>query len=308
MKLDNFALSLFQSCPAMYNLRIEQGWVPVRKHAALGFGGAIHIALAAWHRTYNAKAAIRAMLEKWPDGMPEEDFRTKEKAISVMLEYFQTYPQENFKVVGAPDSALIERAFTIDTGLFLECGACQMYSTSNRVTDNVCFSCGQLLEPLEYGGILDAGILFYDKVYTLEHKTTTRMGDSYFLQFKPNNQVTGYIWGLSKLTNTQVGGCMVNAIGIYKSQATKFERHLTTRTQAEIDEWLLNVLATANDIARCKRTGIWPMRTMACTMFGLCDFHNVHVLANPKEREKRLEADYRCNKWDYEHRDEGDAT
>ena len=310
MKLDNFALSLFQACPAMYNLRIEQGWTPIRKRAALGFGAAIHVGLAAWHRTSDAKIAVKTMLKVWPAGMPEEDFRTKEKAIGVLLEYFEKYPQEGFQVIGAPDSPLVEKAFTLDTGLFLNCESCDKGGLVGDVLlangFGVCLNCGYPREPLEYGGIIDGGIMFYDRAYTFEHKTTTRMGDSYFLQFKPNNQVTGYIWGLGKLTNTQVGGAMINAIGIYKAQPTKFERHLTTRTQTEIDEWLLNVLATANDIARCKRNNRWPMRTAACTMFGLCDFHNVHVLAHEREREKRLEADYRQSTWDHEHRDEGD--
>ena len=39
------------------------------------------------------------------------------------------------------------------------------------------------------------------------------------------------------------------------------------------------------------------------TKYGACQFHDVHVLAHPSEREKRLETDYVRDEWDYELRD-----
>lgn len=312
MIVDNFSLSLFQACPALYDLRIRRGFVPVRRRAALNFGGAIHLGLAEWYRTGDAKKAVGIIVEKWPAGQPEEEWRTLQKATSVMAEYIQEYPVENFKIIGAPEAPLIERAFTLDTGLYLQCEVCGKYALDTDKYDGCCSQCKAALEPLQYGGIIDGGILFADHVYTLEHKTTTQLGgkkegsDStyYFNQFKPNNQVTGYIWGLSKLSNLPVGGAMINAIGLYKSDSTRFKRHLTSRTPSEIEEWRMNVLATANDIRRAEKQNIWPWRTQSCTLYGLCDFHNVHVLSDNVAREKRLEQDYRVSKWDHEARED----
>lgn len=304
MIVDNFALTLFQTCPAKYLLRIKQGWVPIRKRAALGFGGAIHAGLAEWYRTGSQKQAIEKLVQIWPASMPVDDFRTREKAAQTLLDYFKEYPQENFKVINAPEDPLVEKAFTIDTEMFLECQPCAMYSGHDDWATGKCSNCGEPLEPILYGGVIDAGIEFAGKVYVLEHKTTTQMGSTYFLQFKPNNQVTGYIWALGQLSSSAVGGAMINGIGIYKASATKFERALTNRAPAEIEEWLLHVRETCNEIKRCERTGVWPWRTMACTLYGLCDYHNVHVLAHEKEREKRLEQDYVKSTWDHESRDD----
>lgn len=305
MIVDNFALMLFQTCPAKYFLRIKQGWVPIRRRAALGFGGAIHAGLAEWYRTGDHVASVGRLVEVWPEGMPVDDYRTREKAAQTLLEYFKEYPQESFKIIGFPEDPLVEKAFTIDTGMFLECQSCQIgYASDDDYRTGKCSNCNEPLEAVLYGGVIDAGIDFGGKAYVFEHKTTSQMGTGYFLQFKPNNQVTGYIWGLTGLTSMKVGGALVNGIGIYKASPTKFERHITNRAQVEIDEWLVHVLVTCNEIKRCERTGVWPWRTMACTLYGLCDYHNVHVLAHEAERDKRLEQDYVRSHWNHEERDD----
>jgi hypothetical protein len=126
------------------------------------------------------------------------------------------------------------------------------------------------------------------------------LGSTYFYQFRPNNQVTGYVWGATGLSGRRVSGTIVNAIGVYKASATKFERHITTRNEADIREWLQNVRSVAEEIQHHKRTGFWPMRTAACTLYGTCEFHGVHTLTTQIERTKRLEADYVKNEWNFE--------
>lgn len=306
MIIDNFALENF-ICPAKFDLRIRQGYVPIRRKAALGFGGVIHYGLAEWYRTTDAKRALARIVEMWPASMPVEDFRNMDKATAIMAEYIQTYPKENWKILGETDGRpLIERAFTLDTDMFLQCHKCDLglYASNDDYLEGRCSNCGEDLEPLQYGGIIDLGVSFSDRIYVVDHKTTTRMGESYFLQFKPDNQMTGYIWAASKLTDQAVGGAIINAIGVYKSKDTVFDRKPTTRTPVEIQRWLEGVLWQANEIKRCEANNYWPLITKHCTMYGLCEFHNVHVLANEAEWAKRLEQDYVKSKWDHEHRDE----
>ena len=224
MKIDNFALTMHQTCPSKYNLRINQGWTSRGKSAALGFGGALHEGLAAWYKTANLGQALLAIGEAWVDDQPVEDFRTKEKCVTTMIEYTKKYPSEGFSVVGAPDNPMVEVPFTIEMGryvpfcgdwvdaagmTFLGCGVMQ-----HGFENEVCATCGCPLEPIEYGGIFDGLIEFSHQVFILEHKSTSVMGASYFNQFKPNNQVCGYIWGAGQLSGKKVVGAMVNAIGV----------------------------------------------------------------------------------------------
>jgi hypothetical protein len=279
MKVDNFALTIHQACPTKHKHRIQEHWTLRRKSPALGFGGALHLGIAEWYRRGSLDLAIQAIRDGWTEPNRTDDFRTMQKCIDVMRGYAKQYPNESFQIVGGLDP-ILEASFTIDTGLTTDAGT-----------------------PIEYGGIFDGLVEFSGHVYILEHKSTSVLGPTYFSQFKPNNQVTGYIWAARQMTGMRVAGAMINAIGVYKAGATRFERHLTTRTDAEIDEWLKSVQSTCNEIEYHDRKGFWPMRTTSCTQYGLCEFHSVCSLADPTLRAKRLEQDFVREIWDYENRD-----
>lgn len=307
MKVDNFALTMHQTCPSKFDLRINQDWSVRRKSGALGFGGALHEGLAAWYSGKGLTGALTAIHEGWPAEVPVDDWRTKERCIQVMIDYARNYPVESFSVVGrGSDSPMVEVAFSLETGMFLSCFECgPITGIEDEDTPGICANCGQPLEPIEYGGIFDTLVDFSGQVYILEHKTTSVLGPYYFNQFKPNNQVSGYVWASEKLTGRRVGGAIINAIGLYKSSPTKFERSITTRNEGDIAEWLNDVKTTCEEIQQHRRTGYWPKRTNACTLYGLCEFHSVHVLTTEIERRKRLENDYVKDQWDYERRDVG---
>lgn len=256
--------------------------------------------------------------EVWPDSAPSDDYRTQQKCLTVMLEYMKTYSIEPFKVVMAGEKPLIEIAFTLDTGRYLDCIGYKIgespdghdiwqpgcgFKVPADFADNVCPRCGHDLEPIEYGGIMDGVVEFGPQVYVLEHKSTSQLGPTYFNQFKPNNQVTGYTWAAGQMSGMRVGGALINAVGVYKASTTRFERKPTSRSEAEIAEWLENVVREVNSIRRCDVTGEFPMRTTACTMYGLCEYHAVHTLPPGTARERRLELDYVKEHWDYERRD-----
>ena len=321
MILDNFALTMGQTCPAKFDLRLNQGWQPRRKSGALGFGACLHEGLAAWYKTRNIGEALMAIKNSWPENAPPDDWRTLEKCVNVMIEYAKMYQQENFTILGAPENPLIENHFCLDTGFFMPiCGKVVIDDQKRRVwvpgcdyehdtfsprTIGTCDNCGQPLDPLEYGGIFDGIVEASGRHYILEHKTTSQLGSYYFEQYKPNNQVTGYIWAARALSGQPVGGAIVNAIGLYKASPTKFVRQITTRTDAELEAWKINLWHEAVVLQRFYRDGVWPQRTSACTLYGRCEFHSVHVLSNPLEQSRLLEQDYLREQWDFVRRDEG---
>jgi hypothetical protein len=309
MKIDNFALTMFQTCPAKYFLRMHEGWTSKRKSGALGFGGALHEGLATWYKTHDKGQSLIAIDEAWPLNLPIDDWRTKEKCLTVMVEYMKHYPIESFKIIGAPESPMIENTFTIASGMFLDCEQCgppagSAQDAKTMFVSGRCSNCGLPLEEIEYGGIFDGGVEFSGNDFVLEHKTTSQLGTYYFNQFKPNNQITGYIWALRQLTGKRIGGAIVNAIGLYKSSTTKFERSITTRSDEDIADWLENVRATCQMIKDCERRAFWPKHTQSCTMYGKCEYHDVHTLGAKQEQEKFLEQMFVKEPWSYEHRDE----
>lgn len=306
MIVDNFALTNFTTCAAKFKLRMEDGWTTKWKSGALGFGGALHEGLAAWYKTKDASKALMAIHEKWPSNTPPDDYRTKEKCLNVMIEYIKRYPVESFKIVGLDQGEpLVEVSFTLDTDMKVQfCSSCLMVAVSGSGNATLCGNCNKPLEEILYGGIFDGLVDFNGAIYTLEHKTTSQLGAYYFNQFKPNNQISGYDWAAGKLTGYRVGGSLVNAVGVYKVGATKFERQITTRSDAEVREWLRNVQSVCTQIAIARATNRWPMSTMACTLYGQCEYHGVHSLANEAEREKYLEMQYIRQPWSHEDRDD----
>ena len=300
MKVDNFALTNFQTCPGKYDLRIRQGWTTRRRSSALGFGSAFHEGIAVWYKTGDLAAALTAIVKSWDETVSVDDYRTKEKCIQVMIDYVKRYPSESFTVVGAPEHPMIEVPFTLDTGMTISwCaqGTCLLDSE----TQHTCSNCGKPLEPIEYGGIFDGLVDFNGQLWVFEHKTTSQLGSYYFNQFKPNNQVTGYIWAAEQLSGRKVNGAIINAIGVFKTGVTRFERSMTARHANEISEWMENVRIVCNQIKRAEREG-FSLSTNACTLYGQCEYHSVHVLSHPAERQKRLEQDYMVDAWDFEKR------
>lgn len=301
MKIDSTALTTFQMCPEKFRLRMVEGWRPRRTSGALVFGKSIHAALAAWYKTGSAEEALREVVTSWDPNAPVDDFRSREKCAKVFLEYIKEYPQENFHIVGG-ENPMIEVPFSLDTGMFCDCPHCgRRWDTSN--IGATCTTCEASLEPIEYGGIYDGLVKFGPQIFVLEHKSTSMMGPGYFNQFKPNNQVTGYIWAGQQMSGLPVGGALINAIGVYAKGVTRFERSITARTAEEITEWLANIQTVCSEIHRAKVTGKWEMRTPACVLYGRCDFLDVHQLASQYERGKMLETSYIVDKWDYEAQD-----
>lgn len=286
MVVDNFQLSMFQTCPAKYWLRIMNGWKPRRQGAALGFGQILHLGLEVWYRTGDLDLAIETMKVEWPSEQFSDDFRDLAKCISVLREYVEEYPREPWTVVGyGTDQPMIETSFTLPL----------LDAQGNQLTTYDGYR-------IMYGGIIDLAFDFNGQLYIMDHKTTTRLGDYYFDQYKPNNQMTGYIWGMSQLTNRRVGGAYINAIGLYKKSATKFKRGLTQRSDEDIATWVHDIHHTCNLIRVAANTGEFPKFTSACTLYGKCEFHGVHVLSGKSQQDRFLEQEYVQETWDHESR------
>lgn len=286
MVVDNFQLSMFQTCPAKYQRRIIQGWKKRRQSAALSFGQILHLGLEVWYRTKNLDNAIAAMEFEWPADHDNEDFRDLYKCVSVLREYVEEYPREPWTVVGyGTDQPMVEVSFTLP---LLDANGNQL-STFDGYR-------------IMYGGIIDLAFDFNGQLYIMDHKTTTRLGDYYFNQYKPNNQMTGYIWGMSQLTNRTVGGAWINAIGLYKKSPTKFKRGLTQRSAEDIAAWVHDVHHSCNLMRAAMITGEFPKFTNACTLYGKCEFYDVHTLSGAKQQERFLEQMYEHEEWDHESR------
>lgn len=315
MKIDNHALQLWQTCPAKYDLAIRQGWQPRFKGAALGYGASVHEGLASWYKDLKEgfkgdrlSRAKQAIISSWPDNQPIDNFRTQSRACELMDKYAETYPYESFKPV------LVEQPFSFETGMYLDyCGGCGFDNTPSiteeQDQDGECANCNEPLESIEYGGIVDLLVEFNGVYFIVDHKTTSQLGPMYFMQYKPNNQITGYCWGIEQATGKPVNGAFINAMCLTTSGKISFKREMTNRNPGDVAQWLQQLRSECNAIRRHELTGEWPFRTQQCMgKYGMCEYHSVHVLSDPSEQQARLETDYEIRHWNFELRDTSEAT
>ncbi len=308
MILDNTALSTFLTCPAKYDLRMMQNWAPKKVSSALNAGKVLHRGLEEWYRTGNLVQSLQACKDEWPAGLISDDFRTLEKVLSTLVEYTKRWSSEPWTILE------VEQSFTQPTGLWLNlCPNCRrdcsdVLRDMNEGETPTCYACDTPLEPIEYGGIFDLLVEWSGKLYVLDHKTTTQFGSYYNYQWRPNNQITGYVWGAQQLSGRPVDGAIINITAWYKSSATKFDRHITNREPVDVAHWLENLRRVANIIHRARLLGEFPQNTSACTLYGLCEFHKVHERADPQQQAGMLSMYYEQRPWDHERRDEAAPT
>ena len=314
MKVDNTMLSAFERCPLYYRERHILDWTSRGTSGALGAGGAIHEGLKVWYQNMKDAGgaatglvgAVNAIRESWPEDMPTNDFRTLERAQRMMIEYIRTYPSESFRILQ------VEIPFKFELGrVILWCKNCNFENTpygALGIPRFGCSYCGKDLEQIEYGGIFDTLTEFgvgRTVNYILEHKTTSQLGPTYFRQWQIHNQLVGYCWGAEQVSGKLVGGVNMNVLCMTTGGNFKFDRQMIPVYPSQIEEWKNDVAQACNDIAHAQRTGHWRKRTDNCVMkYGACQFLSVHMLADPEDRQRRLETDYIKSEWNFERRDE----
>jgi hypothetical protein len=231
------------------------------------------------------QSALDAISESWVEPVSSENYRTLERATAMMKAYVQEYPTESFTPVNGPSGPLIEVPTTADTGLTLDDG-----------------------ETIEYGGIFDGLVQSGDDLFVLEHKTCSALGSTYFDAYKPNNQVTGYTFLAGKLAGRPITGAIINALCLTRSGKISFARQITTRTPEDLQRWLMDLKTECQNIRTHERTGHWPMRTGSCTMYGHCEFWQVHRESGEDVQQSILQTHYVQEPWDFLSRDEVGAV
>jgi len=320
-------LAMYRKCALKYKESIEDDWQPRFRGGALGHGVAVHAGLAAWYRgsldglsgPQRVDLAFAALTQAWPEDQPVDDFRTLSRAQELLLTYIKEYPQESFQILA------VEVPFTLPLRdpegkyRWLDCGNSfpdtfdptlgRTFCPGKPLDSGNCDICGRPCESIEYGGIFDLNVQYgagkYSTIYVMDHKTTSVLGPTFFLQFKPNAQITGYVWADTQLSDRKVAGAIINALCLTRGgNIVVGKREITDRSDADIREWISDTVWTCNAIRESQRTGVWPKSDEECQgKYGMCGYHGIHVLTEPHERQARRETDYIQRKWDYEDRD-----
>ena len=291
---DATSLTSYSTCPRYYQLNILEGWSPNVKSPHLIFGGIYATALEHFFKNVAGGATreeallmvVRsALVESWDHERDEEGNRiagtgaaweslhntkTRDTLIRSIVWYFCHFAKDTTETVHLSDGTpAVEYSFSVP-----------------------------LNEDYVYCGHIDRLVRYGEHNYVMDQKTTgTTITPRYFLQFSPDNQMSGYSWAGKIIFDLPISGVIIDAAQIAVG-FTKFERGFVARNDALLEEWHDNALAVIAEAKHSHETNHYRMNQTACGNYGGCPYRGV-CSRHPKHRDSLLAANFvQRPRWD----------
>ena len=268
---DYSTLSCFQTCRKKFYYQHILHLKPKLKGVPLLFGGAIHEGLDEWYTTNDVEKMVSAFLKNYED-REGDDLRTRANGEKMLRAYASKYATEYFKVLDKPEASFV-------------------YPIGN----------------IMFGGRIDLPIEMNGDLWIMEHKTTTRLGGSYFNQYELDKQPTGYVLAAEEYFGRECKGCLMNVMEPWKdvkrvTAKTKapedhFLRKPISRNKKMKDRFKLNVQRIVRDIEWCKSENEYfeAEKKEVCTYYMRpCPFH---ALCQYGEDPRIIERDFIVEEW-----------
>lgn len=285
---DSTSLGELKLCPRRYFYRILCGWTPRELNVHLKFGLGFH---GATERYDHARAqgaehaealrtAVRWVMDytwdhkmgrPWISSMNEKNRLTLVRTVVWYYDQYETDPLET--VLLANGKPAVELSIMLPLPYKSETG-----------------------EQFLYGGHMDRVARLGEPSYVVDKKTTKNtLGKSYFAQFSPDNQFSGYIFLASAGFGFKLAGLICDAAQVAVN-FTRFQRELISRTPDQIKEWVKDLAYWLRQAEFYAKQGYWPMNDKACHVYGGCPFREICARA-PETRESWLKGSFAKQLW-----------
>jgi len=290
---DSTSLKALKKCARYYYLSIVEGWQPRAMRVHLDFGSWFHKAMEIFDHARVREgglqesdliAAVREMLvlsaKRTEDGTfvsywdSPHEAKNIESLVRSVVWYFDHYRNDAFHVIRLnTGAAAVELSFN--------------FSLPFAVEGTELTYCGHLDALGSYGG----------ETYFLDRKTTgSSLSESFFKQFSPDVQMTGYTLAAQVAFSAPSSGGIIDALQV-GAGFTRFGRQIVLASHEQLDEWLEGAQQYIDSSFRYHDLGRWPMNETACTMYAGCEFLGV-CSKSPSLRERFLEATFERRIWD----------
>lgn len=290
ISIDWTMLSTFLSCEKKFYWRFVRDLVPNRTALPLMLGAAIHKGLETYYTSDHdaVKAMCAICTEGKALGLPETIEEAKEEDDSkgrsiqlgcwIMSDYADYYGKDVFEVIETEIGIVI-------------------VLIPNKLT---------------YVGRVDAIARMLGRVYVLEHKTTSSLGYNFFDKFKLSYQASGYILGVKTTSSYDVAGAIINGLAtsgvitpaanvknMSKEEALgkRFGRAITNRSDQELNRDLQCIKDSAQRILRRVEHGDYLMNPNACTMYRLCEYHQLCTTMDHDMMDSMIGGSYKVDPW-----------
>lgn len=312
--IDFSSLSLFWSCPQMYDLRVNR-MISSGPKASIINGSAYHECIHTYHQARlggkshdDAKVIGLASMVPIFDALTEFDpARNVNVAIETMDAYLERWKDEPYELIDS------ELGFSVLMEGIISCRSCfhsshEREAFTNRMHDGglMCPSCGSfdISDGFVYVGKIDAVKKSRDfGILVNETKSTSIVGNRWQDRLKPNSQIDGYVAAYYLNTGVMPFGAILDVIPVKAEKSKRVDpfRMITNRTVADIEAWYKNVNYWWESILLCRRNSFWPRNTNACQpLVGFnCEYTSI-CNANPlisAEREIEISSSFTIEEW-----------
>lgn len=151
------------------------------------------------------------------------------------------------------------------------------------------------------GGKADQFIRFLSKPAGRDWKTSSQNPYYYERSIDPNDQFTGYMFGLSGLAQEFVSMLLVDVL--FNKKATKSDtggptirQYMVTKTPWQMEKWEEEQILFEKLLNQCREEDIWPQEEKNCKY---CAFHSVCKKGTEAAQMSQLESEFTQKPWDY---------
>ena len=257
MKIDYSQINTFLTCRRKYENKYILALRKIKydfRNIDLEFGKTIHSCLERYYKGM-AWAEIIKPIEEFQD-LESEKCKTKGHLLKLMEQYIPYYSGQ-------------DKGWTI---------------LATEINDTF------KIQDMEYTVKVDLIIKDKDNIYVVDHKTTkTNRKSTYFQQFEPNTQVTGYT-AYCQQKHGQCSGFIPNVMFVrYRERKWKgeeagfhceFERAIINRYPQQLEDFKSNVVDVAQQIEGCKITGYWSKTEVNCMW---CEFKELCISCDDEQ-------------------------
>ena len=264
IRLNSSAMGLLRHCERKADWILNKGQPDLSSPAA-DYGSLIHKALAEYYQLNPNDRFPETLVDIWNKVSETFEFKdpnkTKEIGQKVLFNYAKTYTGEAWRVVSLPEiGPAVEVPFEFKFGLINDeilkkQAEVYLFGTVDMIVQNV-----------------DTG-----EYAVMDHKTTKTIGTEFSSRWKPNHQMSAYIYAMNSYFKLPTNKAIINGLQIAKTVQNTI-RIETTRNQSELTEFKQQVYHSAS---RLWEMSINPdgFRSFAdstsCSMYGSCKMLNV---------------------------------
>lgn len=283
---DSTSIGYAKTCWRYYQYVMIQGWRSPEENVHLRFGQEIHTAFQGYeilraqgmtHMDALRQVVLHAYRETWewrpiatnPRMEKAIKYKNRESLLRTIIWYLEHYRVDAAKTYIRKDGRpAVELSF-------------QYEMESGPTEDQPYILCGHLDRVVDYNGDL----------FVMDYKTTqSTIGDYWFDQFNPNNQMSLYTIAGKVVLNTPIKGVLIEGIQLLVDYP-KFSRGITYRTHNQMEEWLRDLDTVFAQAERNAEDNHWPMNDTSCDKFGGCPFRKICAM-DPSVRDKWLNKDF----------------